>query len=84
LRKRGGVVGAGLMLPLGYRVAPAGVAPGLPRFVDELPDLLGNVVTPVDDAIEFELREVMATAHRDLAARALDPPSAPVGLRADR
>lgn len=50
LLKRGAAVGAGVMLPLGYRVAPGGAAPGLPLSVDELPDLLGNVVTPVDGA----------------------------------
>lgn len=66
LLKRSGAVGAGLMLPLGYRTAAVGAAPRLAPFVDELPDLLDDVITPVDGAIRLELREFLARAHRDL------------------
>jgi spore coat protein A, manganese oxidase len=68
LLKRGGIVGAGLMLPLGYRTAAAGAAPALPLFVDELPNLLADPVSPVNGTVELELREFLAKAHRDLPA----------------
>jgi len=40
LLRHSGFVGAGLVLPLGYRAAPAGAAPTLDLFEDVLPDLL--------------------------------------------
>jgi spore coat protein A len=66
LLKYGVAAGTVIAVPLGARVTSAPAARALSPYLDELPDLLGDVVVPDAGLVRLELREFLARAHRDL------------------